>query len=328
MWANYAPSTFMRRSLLFLLLCPLQLWCAPVITAPEYIETWKNEAIYQMALHKIPASITLAQGLLESGNGNSRLATEGNNHFGIKCHNDWSGKKIYEDDETRGECFRKYNDPRESFEDHSLFLKKNRYAPLFELDTDDYKAWAKGLKNCGYATNPKYPQLLIDLIERYNLHQYDEAGMKYIKKNELPDHKESSKKPPIKPTEEDDSAADSRKEISIGNNRTVMLSANRIKFIKAKAGDTPEKIADELEIGAWQIYKYNDMAKGKKLNEGDIIYIQPKRNKAKENTYTIKSGDTMREISQRFGVKMNKLLKRNGLHESDTIHPGQVIRLR
>ena len=318
----------MSRLFFLILLFPFHVFATPAITASEYIETWKSEAVYQMALHKIPASITLAQGLLESGNGNSRLATDGNNHFGIKCHSDWTGKKIYEDDETRGECFRKYSDARESFEDHSLFLKKNRYAPLFELDTDDYKAWAKGLKNCGYATNPKYPQLLIDLIERYNLHQFDEEGMKYIRKNELPEHKESSKKAVVKNQEDDYDSAENRKEISIGNNRTVMLSANRIKFIKAKAGDTPEKIAEELEIGAWQIYKYNDMARGKKLNEGDIIYIQPKRNKAHEKTYTIKSGDTMREISQRFGVKMNKLLKRNGLHESDTIHPGQTIRLR
>jgi len=169
---------------------------------------------------------------------------------------------------------------------------------------------------------------LIDLIERYSLHEFDEEGMRYIRKNELPNHKEGPKKPIVKKDDQEEITQEERKEINVGNNRAVMLSANSVKFIKAKSGDTAEKIAEELDMGAWQIYKYNDMARGKKLNEGDIVYIQPKRNRAHEKSYTIKSGDTMREISQRFGVKMNKLLKRNGLHESDTIHPGQTLRLR
>lgn len=138
-----------------------------------YIETWRNECIQQMEKHGIPASITMAQGILESASGTSDLATEAHNHFGIKCHKDWTGKKFYKDDDKKDECFRVYDHPQQSFEDHSLFLKRPRYETLFQLDRTDYKAWAHGLKNCGYATNPKYPQLLIDLIEKHQLYLLD-----------------------------------------------------------------------------------------------------------------------------------------------------------
>jgi flagellum-specific peptidoglycan hydrolase FlgJ len=129
-----------------------------------------------MEKHGVPASITMAQGILESGSGTSDLATEANNHFGIKCHKDWTGKKFYKDDDQKDECFRVYEHPEASFEDHSLFLKRDRYASLFELKPTDYKGWAQGLKQCGYATNPKYPQLLIELIERHNLHELDQGS--------------------------------------------------------------------------------------------------------------------------------------------------------
>jgi len=141
--------------------------------ATDYIDRFKNIAVEEMNKNGIPASITLAQGLLESGNGNSTLAREANNHFGIKCNIDWKGKTILQDDDAKGECFRVYNNPEESYKDHSEFLKRKRYAPLFQLDKNDYKGWAYGLKQAGYATNPKYPELLIELIERYSLAQYD-----------------------------------------------------------------------------------------------------------------------------------------------------------
>ena len=147
-------------------------------SAPEqYIAEWNDEAVYQMAVHGIPASITLAQGILESGSGQSELAAKSNNHFGIKCHSDWGGESVYHDDDHRGECFRSYDNASESFHDHSEFLKRSRYEALFELKPTDYVRWAKGLKKCGYATNPKYAHQLIDLIERYGLEQYDEQGL-------------------------------------------------------------------------------------------------------------------------------------------------------
>jgi hypothetical protein len=140
----------------------------------RYIEKYQSVAIAEMDRYGIPASITLAQGILESGNGESRLATEGKNHFGIKCHENWNGKTIIEDDDEKGECFRKYSKAADSYRDHSLFLtERGRYSFLFEYQKTDYKAWAKGLKKAGYATNPKYPKLLIDLIEKYDLSRFD-----------------------------------------------------------------------------------------------------------------------------------------------------------
>ncbi len=152
--------------------------------AINYIEKYRSIAISEMKKYKIPASITLAQGLLESGMGYGRLAIEANNHFGIKCHSKWKGKKIYHDDDKRQECFRKYKNPSESFRDHSLFLvNRERYSFLFNLKTKDYKGWAKGLKKAGYATDPKYPEKLISLIERFDLKKFDYGNNKLDKKN-------------------------------------------------------------------------------------------------------------------------------------------------
>lgn len=144
-------------------------------TTLSYIDAFKAIAIEEMNKYGIPASITLAQGIIESGSGNSDLAKYANNHFGIKCTSDWKGKAYYRDDDNRNDCFRVYKDPRESYKDHSEFLKRKRYAGLFELDKNDYRNWAIGLKNAGYATNPKYPELLINLIDKYQLYQYDQS---------------------------------------------------------------------------------------------------------------------------------------------------------
>jgi flagellum-specific peptidoglycan hydrolase FlgJ len=155
-------------------------------TSLTYIARFKGIAIQEMNLYGIPASITLAQGLYESGSGNSELAKNANNHFGIKCTSDWTGKSYYKDDDSHNDCFRVYNNPEESFRDHSKFLQRKNYAKLFELDKDDYKGWAYGLKAAGYATNPNYPQLLINVIEKYNLDQYDrpEGGVQKIKRED------------------------------------------------------------------------------------------------------------------------------------------------
>lgn len=143
------------------------------MTSLEYIDHYKGIAVQEMNLYGIPASITLAQGLFESGSGNGELARVANNHFGIKCNNGWTGKSYYKDDDNHNDCFRVYNNAEDSFRDHSEFLKKPRYANLFKLDKNDYTGWAKGLKDAGYATNPNYPQLLINIIQKYNLDQYD-----------------------------------------------------------------------------------------------------------------------------------------------------------
>jgi LysM repeat protein len=286
-----------------------------------------------MAVHGVPASITLAQALLESGNGNSRLAIEGNNHFGIKCHNDWSGKTIHEDDETRGECFRKYRDPRDSFDDHSVFLKRKRYAPLFELEVTDYKGWAKGLKQCGYATNPQYPQMLIRLIETHNLDRYDEMGMAWIKSNAIPErtggeprlaaHNKGRNNVQKKKGWDPDSPSS----ISLDANREVLQSGNHVRYTMVKPGDSIRKIADAFGMNVWQILKYNDLKKGDEVSEGQIIYLQPKRNSGTVKEYTVKPGDTFQGISQQFAIKLKKLYRKNQIEPGTPPKPGTTLRI-
>jgi LysM repeat protein len=300
----------------------------------EYINHWKDEAILQMALHKIPASITLAQGILESADGNSELASKSNNHFGIKCHDDWKGDKVYHDDDSKGECFRKYEHARESFEDHSLFLKRKRYEALFELKTDDYEAWARGLKKAGYATNPQYADLLIRIIEENKLHEFDKEGMKFIKSGELPDGNKApvaalpneSKKGKGKKNKGD---GDVPSEITLGSGRQVKFSENDIKYIIAKKGDSFKSLAEELDMMPWQFKKYNELNDNSSLEEGQIIYLQPKRNKSRESaSYLVQEGETLWQISQKFGVKVNKLRKYNNLEENATVKPGETLKLR
>ncbi len=288
-----------------------------LVSRDQYIEMWKDEAIKQMVEHNIPASITLAQGILESANGNSELAKYANNHFGIKCHN-WTGEKMYKDDDHKDDCFRKYQTAHESFEDHSEFLTgRDRYAFLFDYDVTDYKAWAKGLKKAGYATNPKYPTLLIDLIERHGLDKYDQLHEKVSTKNpEIAAEVNTAKPITVTVTS------------AMVNTHTVIVSNNKINAITVKEGDTFYKIAKEFEIGLWQLYKYNDLANDDILQVGDIIYLQPKRNKSQTENHTVKKGETMRSISQKYGVKLKKLYKYNELTFGTDLIAGTVIKLK
>lgn len=301
------------------------LLAADRITRSEYIDQWKDEAIHQMVMHGIPASITLAQGILESGDGNSELASKSNNHFGIKCHSDWKGKKVYHDDDRKGECFRKYPSAHQSFEDHSEFLKKKRYASLFELKITDYKGWAKGLRECGYATNRKYATLLIQLIETNNLTQYDEEGLAIMKGGTAKREKKKKKKETAGGEWDQDETLPN---VTLNQRRTAQLSSNRIKYILAENGDTPESIAKELEVMPWQIRKYNDLQRNDRIVEGAIIYLQPKRRSAKQDWHTVKEGETLRDISQQHGIKMKHIRSKNNLGPNEQIQAGMKLSLR
>jgi LysM repeat protein len=269
-------------------------FCQPVIAqvTEKYIAQYAPLAIEQMKKYGVPASITLAQGILESGNGNSELAKRANNHFGIKCHTTWEGERVYFDDDEKNECFRKYPNVSDSFEDHSLFLKKPRYESLFELKITDYKGWAEGLKKCGYATSPTYATQLIQLIEKYGLDEYDletsgqQASLNYF------------------------------------------ISENRIKYVKALKGESVEELTKRTQIGKKRLAKYNDWPELMVLKEGEIIYLQPKRNKASIASYKVKKGDTLRSISQQYGIKMKRVCKLNGLTLEATLKAGQVLVLR
>ena len=294
----------------------------PDEAAIAYITKWKEVAIEKMKEHGIPASITLAQGLLESRSGQSELTLEARNHFGIKCTPDWTGGKVYHDDDKKDDCFRKYKRDEDSFEDHSKFLMKPRYAGLFELKPTDYKGWAHGLKKAGYATDPRCPAKLIDLIERYELSKLDEGiDVSYASRAKP----EGGKKPGKKPR----GRSDDMGTVTIGDGREIFVSDSRVKYVKAKGGETIAHIAAELEQMPGWIAGWNDMGRAEPLEDGQVIYIQPKRNKAKHAEFCIvEQGETLWGISQRYGVKLNKLAKYNGIGIADTLKPGQRVWLR
>jgi LysM repeat protein len=291
-------------------------------TAEEYIALWKPVALEKMQQHGIPASITLAQGLLESGNGNSELAREGNNHFGIKCTPDWTGGKVYHDDDKKDDCFRKYKSAEQSFEDHSNFLQRKRYAALFELKLTDYKGWARGLKKAGYATDPNYPDKLITLIEKYGLNKLDEGKDVTLRKPE------AATPAPSKPARRGhrDEGANT---VTIGMGREVQRYEGRIKYVRAKAGDSVRKIADDIEQMPGLVAGWNDLGKDATLEEGQIVYIQPKRNKSKTTeVHRAEAGETLWGVSQRYGVKLKKLAQYNELPPYARLTAGQQVWLR
>lgn len=276
-----------------------------------YINQYRDLAIEQMLKFKIPASITLAQGLLESGAGYSELATKGNNHFGIKCHG-WTGRKTYHDDDEAQECFRAYNNVYESYEDHSLLLSRQpRYRSLFSLDGDDYKGWAHGLKKCGYATSPTYAQKLIGIIELYKLQQYDKAK-KY-------DHFMESR------TYKDSPSAK-------GGILHPIHRYNKNYYIVVKQGDTFRSLGKELGLSYRKIAKYNERNKRDKLVVGETIYLKKKQKKAdktyKNRPHTVKPGESMYSIAQYYGMRVKSLYKKNGLSPDYVPKVGDKLRVR
>lgn len=273
----------------------------------EYVEKYCDLAVEQMKEHKVPASITLAQGLLESGAGMSELARKSNNHFGIKCGSSWNGRTVRHDDDARQECFRAYSHPRASYEDHSVFLTRGaRYAFLFQLDLTDYRGWARGLKKAGYATDPSYANRLITIIEDYELYKYD-------RKSTRP------------------SSSSSRKEES----RPSMLPhqvyiANGIAYIVARTGDTFKDLGKEFDMSWRKLVKYNDLQKDYTLMQGDIIYLKAKKKKASKpyTVYVVKDGDSMHSISQKYAIRLKNLYKMNRKEGDYIPEVGDRLRLR
>ena len=277
-----------------------------------YIDQYKGVAIEEMLRYNIPASITLAQGLIESGAGQSKLAVYGNNHFGIKCH-DWQGNKIYKDDDVRDECFRSYENPRESFEDHSKFLaQRPRYQKLFTLSRTDYKGWARGLKAAGYATDPHYPKKLIGIIELYNLHDFDTASGEVAPATGMPSMAITT------PTEQ-----------PIAQHAFFLRNDNC--YLKARRGDTFQSIAEEVLIPAHKLAEYNERNKNDVLSEGDIVYLRHKRNSAevqfKGKLHIVKAGESMYSIAQFYGIKLESLYKMNKLTPDYDIAVGDGLRV-
>lgn len=310
----------------------------------DYIDKYKDVAMTEMEKYKIPASITLAQGILESGNGQSKLAKQGNNHFGIKCHSDWKGKTMRMDDDAPKECFRVYKNAEESYRDHSKFLKNSqRYAFLFDLPITDYKAWAKGLKKAGYATLPTYANVLINYIETYNLQQYDQmvvkGKFKKSKKEKEPEKKVEEKKAPkhvkqkqIKPDKLVSTVpvlADCAV-VGITDDHHYIRENFGVKFIFTKEGDDLATLAKELKMAKYQLVKYNNLGNKTTFAEGEVLYIGPKRRRAASGYkyHSIQSGETLSQVSRLYAVKLERLYKMNGLDENSVLQVGQVIKLR
>ena len=318
-----------RKFLLLLIAIPLAL-TAQRITPEEYIQTYKDIAMREMREYKIPASITLAQGLLESGAGNSALAREAKNHFGIKCHKGWEGETYIMDDDEKNECFRKYKNAEESFKDHSIFLTtRGRYAALFELEITDYQGWARGLKAAGYATNPKYAQLLIDRIDLYDLTKYDQIALgQRTDDNQLPDIAPEDELLELAYSPANRSAFEL---VDMTAEKRFIYENNGVRFIFAKEGETPEQLAKELGIKFKKFCEYNCLKRPDEMvfHSGDVVYLARLKNinwKAKK--YTVAEGETLRDVALRFAVRPARILKMNGLDEDARLYAGQSLWLR
>ena len=286
----------------------------------EYINKYKNLAIEQQKEYKIPASITLAQGLLETGAGTSRLARIGNNHFGIKCKEEWTGGRMYHDDDEKNECFRTYKSAEDSYLDHSLFLSKRKYyVTLFDLDIYDYKGWARGLQECKYATDKSYAVKLIRLIETYELNKYDKTKV-------------------VEPTSVKDdiyeikiNTPSSKKDFPDAKNwRRKLYQTNGVHFVIAQPNDTYDIIAYDTRLKLKKLLKYNEVTKENQLKNNDNVYLQAKKKYASKeySTHTVKAGDSMHNISQHYGMRMKSLYKLNKLKDNYIPKQGDILKVR
>lgn len=315
-----------------------------------YIQKYYKQAQVEQKKYGIPASITLAQGLLESGAGRGELATKGNNHFGIKCAGGWTGETILKDDDKKDDCFRKYKSVAESFEDHSKFLLRDRYKSLFELDVTDYKGWAHGLKQCGYATDPGYATKLIKLIEDYNLMQYDKEGYNSQQSNSKTKEKKSTatepktiaRKSTTTTADEETTSDEVATKFKTKSGKKNMANVDLVRehkvyknngslYVVARQGDTFASIAYEYNIYEKTLRRYNDVVDNRyELKEGDKVYLYPKRFRAasKYSVYRVKRDENIWQIAQDKGIRLKSIYKLNGIREGQNVTINQELRLR
>lgn len=317
----------MQKTIIFLFVLFLSSALFGQTDREAYIKKYKATAVKKMKKHGIPASITLAQGILESGSGKSSLAVKANNHFGIKCHKGWAGKTYIMDDDEKNECFRKYKSADQSFEDHSQFLTtRDRYAFLFEYKVTDYKKWARGLKKAGYATNPKYAQMLIKVIEDNNLDRFDKVKnyRKFIKDEPLIAATKSKSKYP----EFLDEIAEDFHPVSISSTNRVIYETNGIQYVLALQQDSWKVIAEEFDFYTKQLLDFNSANRRTVLNPGDRVYIEKKNKKARVLYHIVVQGESLQSISQKYAVRTKNIRKRNKIKRNEDLIAGQRLRLR
>lgn len=321
-------------------------------TDDQYIQKFAPYAVEEMEKYKIPASITLAQGLLETGGGQSRLAQQGNNHFGIKCKEDWAGRTMSHTDDAPNECFRVYDDPRQSYEDHSKFLAYRKYyVNLFKLDEKDYRSWAHGLKKAGYATNPRYAYILIDKIEKYKLYEFDKTNSKevlYAVLKMYPDLKNdrifmaqldqssaSSKPVTVKVPYEQTSYAKQQKKVEKIVTKAETLNSILIKshpnggrkFVIIPDDVALASISKKYGITESRLMKWNELD-GTQLRRNDILFLESKASTGNVATYKTQVGESMHDIAQKFGIKLKKLYAKNRMDFGQQPKAGQIIYLQ
>lgn len=311
----------MKKTLLFIaLLSTCGVFAAQNSKYLTYIDQWKKMAVEQQQNYGIPACITLAQGLLESSAGQSELAQNANNHFGIKCTSDWLGGSYYYDDDRKGECFRVYNNAEESFEDHALFLRRDRYAPLFELDIVDYRRWAQGLSACGYATDPSYATKLIAIIENYGLDTIADSGKWIVDSGKKPSSLEVDSSEIVVPNEAGEMWVEVK---TVKEEREAFYAAhpkekvNHTPFYFAREGDTYATIAYQLNMKERTLRQYND-AEGHILKPGDRVFVtkKPRYVRGEKSLMWVHPGETLWSISQREGLQLKTIYEVNELDPS------------
>jgi len=290
------------------------------ISPDEYIHTYCSMAVAEMKRSGIPASVTLAQGILETECGNSDLVKKSNNHFGIKCKSTWTGESVTHTDDAPNECFRKYNNPADSYKDHSDYLKTSpRYAALFQLAPSDYKGWAYGLKRAGYATNPQYPQIVISNIEKYNLQQYDnltEQDFDNLAVNKLL----SAQKPVVQNIAVDITA--------IENSIKLKNKINGLKALMAPKGTSLLVIASKANIDLGKLLEFNDLSTDGLINDEQVIYLEKKPKQGNRDFYIVLQIETLYDISQNNAIQLKYLLELNNMDENQTVQKGTKIKLR
>lgn len=299
----------MKHLVAILLFCTLSASAQRKMSTNEYVDLYKDIAIQKMQSYGIPASITLAQALLESGTGSSELALKANNHFGIKCGKSWTGPRVYHDDDEKDDCFRKYSTVEESYRDHSIFLKESaRYASLFTLSVTDYRGWAHGLKKAGYATNPRYADILIDLVERYELQKWDR-----------PQTLGGIIGSAIHVGEGDAPRPMARTGLTWGY-------VNGVKYVVTRKGDTYSSLARRLRMPLERLLKFNDLTQTIPLKEGQKVFIKLKKGKNMiQNVHIVKQGETSYSIAQDFGIRLKAMKRKNPRLKSNPPAVGQRI---
>ena len=343
----------MKKVAIIFLSCVLFLCASSKTPQESYIEAYADMAVAEMYRSGVPASITLAQGLLESRYGLSELSLKSNNHFGIKCHRDWTGKKVYFDDDAKNECFRAYASVADSYADHSDFLRyKDRYKFLFDYDVTDYKAWCHGLKKAGYATDPSYATKLIKVIEDYKLYEFDSKKPKAAKKKRIKavvsDDGEALKEVEVEEVPEEEIDVDiaipesplkmeeaekyepKRGEFSFSLSRPT-YTKNGVVFVYAMEGETYASLAEDYDLFYKEILSFNDLSCERQLLPGDIVYIQRKKTNTPKglDMHIVESDETLWEISQRYGVRLKNILKYNNFPSASyTLAEGDRVLLR